>query len=135
MIQKPHIHETMDKFFRGVRHIRLFKQKNGTKFRFCLEPLLSAYYISPTPRGNIYSREHGCRDWSLPGCGADPRSTKSFSNYVISSLYLQGRSIGPSKSGLPQKLVSCMLARSSHRFMHSSLVQNKYFPSPDGQCT
>ena len=39
---------------------------------------------NPSPRGNVYSREQGCRDWSLPGCGAEPRITKSEYFKVVS---------------------------------------------------
>ena len=116
----------MDKFFRGVRHIRLFKQKNGTKFRFCLEPLLSAYYISPTPRGNIYSREHGCRDWSLPGCGAEPRLTKSELSSGFCTFYFHKKK---NPTGVPVHCIILFGKGSPPQI--SFFLQNHSFPSFD----
>ena len=78
MIQKPYVHETKDKFLRGVRHIRLFKQKNGTKFRFCLEPLRSDYLLSPSHAGMYIPANMGAGTGPCRGVGQSPASLNHF---------------------------------------------------------
>ena len=68
-IRKPHVHVTTNKFLRGVRHIRLFKQKTGTKFRFYLEPKTSVCLFTLPHAGMYIPAKSGHGAEPLAGVG------------------------------------------------------------------